>query len=106
MKRERNYNNYIEKEKRIISLMLSIYCRGKAHNTIYQELCESCRSLEIYAHKRLDMCPFGVKKTACKNCEIHCYQPKMREQIRIVMRYAGPRMLWYAPIEAIKHYLK
>ena len=42
---------------------------------------------------------------ACKNCPVHCYKPEMREQIRIVMRWAGPRMLFYKPIAAIKHLL-
>ena len=28
------------------------------------------------------------------------------EQIREVMRWAGPRMIWYAPKDAIRHILK
>jgi hypothetical protein len=27
----------------------------------------------------------------------------MREKMRAVMRFAGPRMLFYHPIDAIKH---
>ena len=34
---------------------------------------------------------------------VHCYQPQMREQIRQVMRYSGPRMLLYHPVLAIWH---
>lgn len=48
---------------------------------------------------------FGEKKKACKQCSIHCYKPAMREQMRRVMRFSGPRMLIYAPWEAIKHLL-
>lgn len=87
-------------------MMLSIYCRGKNHISSQQNLCESCKTLEEYAHKRLENCPFGERKSDCKSCMIHCYKPQMREQIRIVMRYAGIRMLWHAPIKAIKHFLK
>ncbi len=41
----------------------------------------------------------------CSKCPIHCYKPKMREHIREVMRYSGPRMIFYHPIIAIKHML-
>ena len=33
----------------------------------------------------------------------HCYQPEMREKIRTVMRWAGPRMLPVHPVLSIKH---
>ena len=68
-------------------------------------LCPRCEELLHYAHARLDRCPFGEKKKACKQCSIHCYKPAMREQMRRVMRFSGPRMLIYAPWEAIKHLL-
>ena len=48
----------------------------------------------------------GEQKTACKDCPTHCYAPKEREAIREVMRWAGPRMIWYAPKDAILHILK
>lgn len=86
--------------------MLSIYCKGHKHPTQPGELCEACKLLEQYAHKRLDCCPYGEEKEDCKSCPIHCYKPAMRQQIRGVMKYAGMRMIWYAPIETIKHFLK
>lgn len=54
---------------------------------------------------RLEHCRYGVDKAACKNCPTHCYRPEMRQAIREVMRYSGPRMLIYAPWVAIKHFL-
>jgi hypothetical protein len=27
----------------------------------------------------------------------------MRERMRAVMRFSGPRMMWYHPVDAIKH---
>lgn len=90
----------IEREKKTVELMIRIYCEKKEKNNC---LCTSCTELLEYARTRLDRCPFGEKKTSCKNCRIHCYQPQMRERMRQVMRYAGPRMLWYAPRSAFKH---
>ena len=32
-----------------------------------------------------------------------CYKPEMREQIRTVMRWSGPRMLFVHPVLAVLH---
>ena len=90
----------IEEEKQVVELMIRLYCRHKEGNA---ELCESCRALLSYAHARLSKCPFGDGKSTCRLCKIHCYKPDMREQMRAVMRYAGPRMLLRHPWYAIKH---
>lgn len=80
--------------------MVEIYClHGEGHIS----LCENCRELLKYAEERIDKCPMGDKKTTCRLCTIHCYRPEMKERIRKVMRYSGPRMMIYSPIEAIKH---
>ncbi len=93
----------IEREKHTVELMIRLYCRKKEGN---RELCEECRELLAYACKRLDACKFGNEKPACKNCTVHCYRPEMRERIRRVMRYAGPRMMLYHPVAAIRHLLE
>lgn len=90
-----------EREKRTVSLMISIYCR-KMHG-IKKELCPECRALQEYAVLRSDKCPFMETKTFCSNCRVHCYQPQMREKIRAVMRYAGPRMIFHHPLMAVRH---
>lgn len=90
----------IEKEKRIIATMVRIYCRHKEGN---RELCPACRELLDYARRRLSHCPFGESKKSCRRCPIHCYSPAMRERVRLVMRFSGPRMLIYCPLEAIRH---
>ena len=92
----------IDKEKRIVEVMIHIYCRNKERNSV---LCDNCRLLLVYALQRLDHCPFGDDKPSCKNCTIHCYKPHMRAQMKIVMRFAGPRMIIYEPLEFIKHYI-
>jgi len=49
---------------------------------------------------------YQERKPTCALCPIHCYKPAMREQIRDVMRYAGPRMLRHHPILSIRHLLE
>ena len=66
-------------------------------------LCPQCQALLDYAHQRLEHCKFGEDKPSCTRCPVHCYKPAMREQIRQVMRYSGPRMLLHDPIMAIRH---
>jgi len=91
----------IAREKRTIQAMVAIYCR--AHHRSDVGLCPECTDLLDYALCRLDRCPFGPAKTTCVCCPVHCYKPAMREKVRRVMRYAGPRMLWRHPILALRH---
>jgi hypothetical protein len=69
-------------------------------------LCGDCAELLGYANERLAKCPFGPEKGPCSKCRIHCYKPEMRERVREVMRYAGPKMLTKHPILAVGHLLK
>jgi hypothetical protein len=93
----------LARERETVAAMIRIYCRGR--HAARRELCEECEQLHAYAMCRLDRCPFGAEKPTCANCPVHCYKPDRREQIREVMRYAGPRMLWRHPILALFHLL-
>lgn len=90
----------IENEKRVVEQMVELYCK---HKLGLQAIDDEHKALIAYAHKRLDGCKFGDNKPACKRCPIHCYKPTMREEMRAIMRWAGPRMIIYNPIAAIKH---
>jgi hypothetical protein len=92
-----------EREKETVSLMIAIYCRKK-HGC--KMLCPECAALDAYARRRSDKCPFMEAKTFCSNCKVHCYKKDMREKIREVMRFSGPRMIFYHPIMAIRHVLE
>ena len=83
--------------------MIGLYCREE-HGTD-GGLCGECEALRDYARQRLLKCPFQQGKTTCAKCPVHCYKPDMRERIRAVMRYAGPRMLVRHPILALLHLL-
>lgn len=93
-----------EREKEIVSEMITLYCR-KNHGS-KEELCPACKSLLEYSNERTEKCPFMENKTFCANCKVHCYKPVMREQIREVMRFSGPRMIFYHPVLAIKHLIE
>lgn len=88
-------------EKRTVGYMISLYCR-KNHGR-KEGLCEDCQQLSSYAFQRLRKCPFGDDKPACKHCRVHCYNSEMRDKIRAAMRYSGPRMIIYYPIDFLKH---
>ena len=90
-----------QREKEMVSLMISLYCRKK-HKT-KNGLCPRCKELLDYSILRIDKCPFMETKTFCSNCTVHCYRKDMAQQIRQVMRYAGPRMLLHHPLMALRH---
>lgn len=92
-----------QREKEIVGLMIRLYCRKKHGGN---SLCPECAALEAYAKQRIDHCPFMQTKTFCSSCKVHCYKPDMREKIRLVMRFAGPRMIFYHPIMAIRHIIE
>jgi hypothetical protein len=93
----------VVRERKTVTAMVRIYCRGQHGRRA--ELCDACTQLHAYAMCRLDRCPFGAEKPSCANCPVHCYKADRREEIRAVMRYAGPRMLWRHPFLAVMHLL-
>jgi hypothetical protein len=93
----------LAREWKTIEAMIRCYCRDR-HNAD-SGLCAECRQLFDYAGMRLERCRFGTEKPTCANCPVHCYQRARREQVKVVMRYAGPRMLWRHPILSLYHWL-
>lgn len=89
-----------KKEQYVVEQMIRLYC-SKNHK--YSYFCSDCNELLNYAKSRSEHCPFMENKTFCENCKVHCYKPEMREKIREVMRYSGPRMIFYHPILALWH---
>jgi hypothetical protein len=96
-----NEHPRITREKKTIGAMVHIYC--KAHHETKDELCQECAEFYEYAKMRLDKCPFQENKTTCGKCRIHCYKPGMKEKVKEIMRYSGPRMLLHHPVLAMHH---
>ena len=92
-----------EKEKRMIKEMISLYCCKKHHS---RHLCTECNELLNYANMRINKCTFMETKTFCSKCKVHCYKPDMQKKIKEVMRFSGPRMLFYHPVLALRHFIE
>jgi Nitrous oxide-stimulated promoter len=93
----------LDREWKTMTVMVRCYCRHHHHPTA--TLCPECIQLLDYARLRLERCQFGSDKPTCANCPVHCYQRSRREQIKTVMRFAGPRMLWRHPVLSLRHWL-
>ena len=100
-KKEKTESRRIKLEQKTINKMINIYCR-RVHKSS-GKLCEECNRLNEYALERLHYCPFQEDKPVCSECTIHCYKSDMREKVREVMRYSGPRMIYKHPYLAIMH---
>lgn len=87
-----------------------IYCRGRHRGAdrealvsgaaalgVYGRkppaLCVRCADLVRYAEQRRASCPKDPKPF-CSHCDTHCYSRGMRDRVREVMRYAGPRSMF------------
>ena len=88
-------------EKALISEMIRLK-KKKKHGTA-DGLCDDCQALCDYALARIEHCPMMEHKTFCSRCPVHCYREQMREKIRAVMRFSGPRMLFHHPLAVVRH---
>lgn len=92
-----------QREQQVVAEMITLYCRKNHGTKKHTGLCKDCQELCDYAQLRSEKCPFMENKTFCANCKVHCYKPAMREAIRKVMKFSGPRMLLYHPCLAFWH---
>lgn len=88
------------RELKTLETMIGMYCR-RHHGA--GALCGECADLAEYARRRLERCIFGDAKPTCANCIVHCYKAEMRERVREIMRWAGPRMPLRHPVLGILH---
>lgn len=93
----------IGEEQRVVEAMVRLYCR---HHHGSRDCCAACRELADYARARLSRCRFGEGKPTCRQCPAHCYRKDMAGRMREVMRWAGPRMILYHPLMALRHMLR
>ncbi len=94
--------SWLDREKETIGVMIRMYCHH-FHQT--KTLCLDCLDLYDYSINRIKNCPFGRGKPICKECTVHCYKSDKREEIRRVMRFAGPMMIFSHPGKAIVYFL-
>ena len=90
-----------------MTAMAKLYCqRHHGNQSKTQGLCDDCHALLSYAETRLDRCPYGASKPACRHCPIHCYKAAPKLAVQQMMRYSGPRMLLRHPLLALRHLLR
>ncbi len=105
----------IQREKRTIEAMIAMRCHvahgaghwawPAGHWAWPARICDDCGRLLSYAVDRIDRCAFGSPKPVCNRCPVHCYSRSMREEVRAVMRFSGPRMMLGHPLLATLHIL-
>lgn len=94
-------NIRLNRELKTVKKMINIYCQGK-HKM--GGICNNCTNLVHYVAFKLSKCPFAKNKPVCEDCTIHCYNTNSRDKIKKVMRYSGPRLIFYHPLDVIRHY--
>jgi len=110
-------------DTRLLGDFTGIYCRGKHRGAarapiasdgvvlgVYGRrapvVCEECAELLVYAEQRRAFCPKDPKPF-CSTCDTHCYKPAMREYMRDVMRYAGPRSMFHGyAVQGVRHLIE
>jgi hypothetical protein len=100
-----NIGPIIRNEKQTVEKLIRLYCHKK-HNPSDGILCSNCKNLLEYSHQRLEKCRYQDEKITCRKCPTHCYKPNMREEIRQVMRFSGPRLAFRAPVDWIRHRIR
>lgn len=67
-------------------------------------LCHDCERLLNHGTAKLLLCTLDPKPM-CKKCEIHCYAPGYREQIREVMKFSGLYLIKHGRVDLLAHYV-
>lgn len=100
----------VRSDARLLGDFTGIYCRGQHKDARREPLvsdgttlgvygrrtpvvCVECAEIVRYAEQRRALCPKDPKPF-CSHCDTHCYRPAMRERVREIMRYAGPRSMF------------
>ena len=93
----------LKREHATLRCMTEIYCAH--HHVPYEgKPCARCEYLLRYAAQRLEKCPYGEKKPTCTLCPVHCYKKQQRQQVRVIMRFSGPRMALRHPWRSFLHF--
>lgn len=113
----------VVKDTRLLGDFSVIYCRDnhpdavrtplesegaalKAYGRKLPVVCEECAKLLRYAERRRAFCPKDPKPF-CSHCDTHCYSGEMREFMRDVMRYSGPRSVTRGhAIDSVRHLIE
>ena len=106
------------KDLKILAWFTSVYCRD--HHAAEQKplvdlpeqlvslqhyaCCPSCQKFLLYAIERRLNCPLE-DRPVCKHCQVHCYRPEYRDEVRKIMRYSGKALIKRGRLDLLWHYL-
>ncbi|MCD6525871.1 MAG: nitrous oxide-stimulated promoter family protein [Desulfuromonas sp.] len=101
----------LRKDAKVLRAFIAVYCRVHhlRHGAAVQcreqgrDYCAECHALLHYALQRNDRCPLEPKP-ACKDCDVRCYKPQMREKIREVMKFSGIYYVKRGRLDWLWHY--
>ncbi len=93
-------NNRLNTEKKVFKKMVLIYCKNKHQKNTP---CSECREIIEYGIEKIDNCFYAEKKPFCSKCSIHCYNKNMQKKVKDIMRFSGPRIIFYHPFISLKH---
>jgi hypothetical protein len=96
--RERSYRT---DKKQMVAAIVALYCRKK-HGSKRGELCPDCAALQAFSLERAERCPHREARQFCSGCPTPCYGSK-REDMRRIMRYAAPRLIFSRPGMVLRH---
>lgn len=94
-------------ERETIEKMIVLYCRNNHDDraikslTLKKNICKECNALLEYSLQKVEKCQFGINKSNCSDCIVHCFKPDMREAVKKAMRYSGPRMIIHYPFTTL-----
>ncbi len=110
----------IRKDIRVLADLTEVYCKAKHRerdrsaplprgelaayaSELQVRLCAECTKVVLHGAVKRIRCPMDPKPE-CKYCPEHCYNPRYREQVREVMRFAWRHMLKRGRLDlVIKH---
>lgn len=92
---------FVQQEQATIESMIGLFCHAKHDTTA--GLCQECQGLLDYARERVEHCLFLTGKPVCARCPVHCYRAPYKQQVRDVMRFSGPRLIFKDPFAVFRH---
>lgn len=97
MERDCSMKITIDYKKQLLDIMFDIYIKD------HESEKDSMESLRLYSHNRLENCQNKDKRNFCSSCSIRCFSKNRREDIKRVMKYSGPRLIFYRPLALLRH---
>ncbi len=95
-----------EKKIKLVTKMIGMYCKKHHVQEMKGQLCDDCGALLDYTSTRTRKCRNLENGTFCAHCTTPCYAPDKRGKMRQVMKFSGPRLIFYHPVWVMKHILE